>query len=349
MILRKRISDVLGVKVNKRFAFFELPKNTVSIITNYGRFFIFLLFMGIAFFISCSNVILYFHFLIINNYEGLYILYIIILRFYLKIGEIDEGERDPPRQSIREHLAKNKNRMSVKFFLFKKSFQIMIIIVDTREHKLMSIMNSRGVKYLKKQMDVGDVCIADGDADAYGDAGKHLCLLERKTVSDLSSSIVDGRYHEQKARLAATGIKVGYIIEGTVDTKDRRVFGAVLNTALRDNIPVLYARNAEETVDILQHYVQKPPDFFKAHDVTKNYTAIHVKKSSNITPRDAYISQLSVIPGVSRAMGAKIQESYPTMRHLVRAMETSDNVFGHIPKIGKVLSQRIVDFLCPDA
>lgn len=220
----------------------------------------------------------------------------------------------------------------------------MIFIVDTREHNLMSVMNSRGMEYLKKQMDVGDICISDGD--------EQLCVFERKTVSDLSSSIVDGRYHEQKARLVASGVKIGYIVEGLVDTKDKGVFGAILNTTLRDNIPVLYARNIEETVDILQHYSKKSSDFFKTHDVTKNYSAIHVKKSNNITPKDAYISQLSVIPGVSKTMGTKIQESYPTMIHLVRAIETSENtnkLFAHIPKIGKVLSQRIVQFLRSDA
>jgi ERCC4-type nuclease len=196
----------------------------------------------------------------------------------------------------------------------------MNIIIDTREHALMNIMNNRGIEYLKKQMDVGDICFSNGD--------EYVCVLERKTVSDLSSSIVDGRYHEQKTRLLASGMTVGYVIEGFVDTKDKRVFGAILNTSLRDNIPVLYSKNIDETIDIIQHY------------------------ASNITPSDAFISQLSVIPGVSKTTGAKIQQTYPTMKVLVEAMTASENptsLFEHIPKIGKVLSQRIVHFLSSDA
>ena len=220
----------------------------------------------------------------------------------------------------------------------------MNIIIDTREHALMNIMNNRGIEYLKKQMDVGDICISNGE--------EYACVLERKTVSDLSSSIVDGRYHEQKARLLASGAKVGYVIEGFVDTKDKRVFGAILNTALRDNIPVLYSKNIDETIDIIQHYSRKEPDYFKKQHTTEGYSAIHVKKSSNITPRDAFISQLSVIPGVSRTIGAKIQQTYPTMKVLVEAVAATEHparLFEHIPKIGKVLSQRIVHSLSTDA
>jgi hypothetical protein len=43
------------------------------------------------------------------------------------------------------------------------------------------------------------------------------CLVERKRVSDLVSSIRDGRYHEQRARLKKTQLKrILYIIEGPV-------------------------------------------------------------------------------------------------------------------------------------
>ena len=219
----------------------------------------------------------------------------------------------------------------------------MNILIDVREHKLMNVMNNRGIEYLKKQMDVGDIILSSED--------EHMCIFERKTVSDLSSSVVDGRYREQKARLIASGAKIGYIIEGLVDTKDKRVFGAILNTALRDNIPILYSRDVEETVDIIQHYTQKNTDFFKTSHSNTNYSAIHVKKSNNITPKDVYISQLSMIPGVSKSMGSKIQQIYPTMKHLIHAMtsaEHPDTLFVCIPKIGKVLSQRIVEFLCPD-
>jgi hypothetical protein len=41
------------------------------------------------------------------------------------------------------------------------------------------------------------------------------CIVERKTVNDLASSIVDGRYEEQKGRLKGCGIfNCVYLVEG---------------------------------------------------------------------------------------------------------------------------------------
>ena len=40
-------------------------------------------------------------------------------------------------------------------------------------------------------------------------------IIERKTVDDLASSIVDKRYKDQKKRLAKCGVKnIYYLIEG---------------------------------------------------------------------------------------------------------------------------------------
>ena len=41
-------------------------------------------------------------------------------------------------------------------------------------------------------------------------------MVERKAVADLAASLVDGRYAEQKLRLAETGMRVVYIVEGNV-------------------------------------------------------------------------------------------------------------------------------------
>lgn len=42
-------------------------------------------------------------------------------------------------------------------------------------------------------------------------------IVERKAVSDLASSIKDGRYNEQKARLRASNMRVTYLVEGNPD------------------------------------------------------------------------------------------------------------------------------------
>ena len=46
-----------------------------------------------------------------------------------------------------------------------------------------------------KQLDLGDIIICDEE-------GSELLMFERKTPSDLASSIIDGRYNEQSFRLS---------------------------------------------------------------------------------------------------------------------------------------------------
>ncbi|KAJ3223126.1 hypothetical protein HDU81_009386 [Chytriomyces hyalinus] len=63
----------------------------------------------------------------------------------------------------------------------------------------------RNVPFVTKQLPVGDVVV---ERD-----GQPLLILERKTRSDLHSSIVSGRHHEQRERLKSTGVKVCYLLE----------------------------------------------------------------------------------------------------------------------------------------
>ena len=61
-------------------------------------------------------------------------------------------------------------------------------------------------------MDLGDAAIVDKN-------GKDIVLLERKKLSDLASSIKDGRYAEQSYRLNGYPLhnhNIVYLIEGNV-------------------------------------------------------------------------------------------------------------------------------------
>eukprot|EP01041_Mallomonas_annulata_P006933 gene6933-14072_t len=60
----------------------------------------------------------------------------------------------------------------------------------------------------------------------------HDCIVERKTSADLASSIMDGRYSEQKQRLCACGINTKiYIVEGL--TLNVANFSNITATALK--------------------------------------------------------------------------------------------------------------------
>ena len=87
------------------------------------------------------------------------------------------------------------------------------IIIDVREDLLYNDIFDRDldiykdkIEIIKESLDIGDIHIKYNDI---------LYIFERKTVRDLVSSIHDGRYREQKARMLSIYDKyqLSYIIE----------------------------------------------------------------------------------------------------------------------------------------
>lgn len=229
--------------------------------------------------------------------------------------------------------------------------KIMKVIIDTREHALMKDIGD-SFSYETKQLDIGDIHLC------HPIDGTPVCIIERKSMSDLEASITDGRYREQKGRLLSSGIPVIYIIEkGTVRKhKEGIVKGALLNTQVRDRIPMIMSSNTAHTASLIAQLKMKDIYYFdnKGSHVMDTYTPLHVKKSNNVTTKDIYIQQLSVIPGVSKQMGTNISEYYPSMCHLILGFKespTPEKLLIDIPntRIGKVISERIFKTLCPDA
>ncbi len=96
----------------------------------------------------------------------------------------------------------------------------MKLIIDSRETKLydeclklkQTIDNYKKINIESKSLDLGDIIVKDDDDN-------DKLIIERKTISDLISSISDGRYNEQSFRL--NGIEhenhnIIYLIEGAL-------------------------------------------------------------------------------------------------------------------------------------
>lgn len=213
------------------------------------------------------------------------------------------------------------------------------LVVDCREHALLKELTT---PCDVRQLDIGDVHICDDDTIR--------CVIERKTWSDLEASIYDGRYKEQKARMLASGYPIVYIMETNTTKNEQLVKKAMLHTQVRDRIPTIMSDNIAHTARIVTYLTTKPSDFFTC-ERTKEYSAIHVKKSLNITTYDIYVAQLALIPGISKSTAKTIQQHYPNMKQLITSFgtcETPGLMLSSIPKIGKVLSKRIFETLCPD-
>lgn len=106
------------------------------------------------------------------------------------------------------------------------------IIIDTREHDLISLFSSRTttappILWSTASLPLGDVVFVPSGRSASAPLTElnELLLIERKSVADLASSIQDGRYNEQSLRLHHHPLhnhNIIYLIEGNVSTYQSR-------------------------------------------------------------------------------------------------------------------------------
>ncbi|MFM9888607.1 MAG: ERCC4 domain-containing protein [Burkholderiales bacterium] len=88
-------------------------------------------------------------------------------------------------------------------------------------------------------------------------------LFERKTIQDLVVSIIDGRLFSQAQRLSTSGARGVLIIEGAVSELSTQgmtweaIQGALVTVAVFYGVPVLWARDARDTVNTMLFAAQQ--------------------------------------------------------------------------------------------
>ena len=236
------------------------------------------------------------------------------------------------------------------------------IILDNREHKLIKLIPDTEVANL----DNGDIHFMIDDT--------LVLIIERKTISDLSSSVKDGRYREQKARLISKSrenIKIMYLIEEDKPKKysnynhnlnSSTILSCIVNTMLRDELYVYRTKSIQDTVDfILKVSTQLKKNAKQILDNGKNIkeqkydyiNSLNQKKKENVNKNMCFINQLCQIPGVSAKIGELIANEYTCMSDLIRCYETIPNpvtMLRDIPindkrSLGPCLSERIYKYL----
>ena len=189
----------------------------------------------------------------------------------------------------------------------------MEIWVDHRETELKKIMAESFVS--ARQLEIGDIIFSHKQ--------NILAVFERKTASDLSSSIVDGRYAEQKKRLhlfsSTHGVQVVYIIEGCTIMchNDSRLSESSLS-ALKmsmffdQDIKVVYTEDTTRTVEFLQRAFLFFSSNLKSAECPKATMddIMCMKKNRLITPANLFRLQLAQIPGVSVKLSQMISSTF---------------------------------------
>lgn len=234
------------------------------------------------------------------------------------------------------------------------------LIIDNREHALIELLAEMNIDFSTDQLDIGDVIVQKGNDT--------LVVFERKSLSDLKSSIVDGRYREQKSRLLSTHSRdtIVYLIEGEFARKYSKkvdgmpistLIGAMINSQHRDGIKVYRTGSVQETAEYIALFVHKCKNGECVLDFTPKSDAQYAstfkkQKKANVTSSIVAIQTLSSIPRVSEEMAEAIIAEIGGLRQLFTAYQSleavdAENMLNNIKyaprrKVGQSVSERKV-------
>jgi ERCC4-type nuclease len=247
----------------------------------------------------------------------------------------------------------------------------MNIIVDNREKGLVKLLNAykfmneyEHINVQIEQLPIGDIIITDRET------GEERVVFERKHVSDLASSIVDGRYKEQSYRLDGScplsNHNIIYIVEGSVSAvntkftkvKPAAIYSAMCSLQYFKGFSVMKTSNMEETCEYILRMADK---IHREKPTTAYYTnkgqTSHIQpqeycdvvkrtKKDNITPQNIGIIMLSQVPGVSVAVAkALLDGGNKTLFEFVeKCRESSDYLKTfEMPMTKKKLTRSTID------
>ena len=241
----------------------------------------------------------------------------------------------------------------------------MKIILDDREHYLYEkcklFIDENSEKYSKlhlekKTLQIGDIILETDNEET-------ICIIERKTFSDLISSIKDGRYEEQSHRLKHTsGIhshNIIYLLEGMfsqlrTSAEKQVIYSAMASIHFYKGFSAIRCSNTQESAELIVHYADKlhrnneknnkicypiqSNAFIENNesDETKNNHStpsiyenesysnfVKKTKKENITLENIGEIMLCQIPDVSSQSATSIMKEYKSIGNLINCLEAN--------------------------
>lgn len=239
----------------------------------------------------------------------------------------------------------------------------MKIIVDERERALYDRLDARlsslktpSFSILEKRvLPLGDILIET-------DEGKKVMLIERKTYTDLLSSIKDGRYEEQSYRLIhSSGYplhSVVYLLEGLFSQlrtplEKKIVYSSMTSLHFFKGFSLYKTSTVDETAEWLIFTADKIEREFgkgripyyltqsfagtlrlrdqedtndtpKEEPSDSNYCSVVKKvKKENVTPENIGEIVLCQIPGISSVTAMAIMSNFTSFNHFMQELQSN--------------------------
>ena len=217
----------------------------------------------------------------------------------------------------------------------------MFVVIDYREkdlyRKCLEAVERQNLNdkivLSSENLSIGDIIIRDND-------GNEKIIIERKSVTDLASSISDGRYKEQSLRLQSSAIpnhSIVYMIEGNLETYKPKwsridktsLYSSIVTINYYKGFSVIRTNGIAESAEYVIRYADKLQRNLKNHpyyvsDQTSivnrkqpSYTDVVKRvKKDNITCSNVHTIWLSQLPYVSSNIAGVILDKHKTLWQL---------------------------------
>jgi len=200
------------------------------------------------------------------------------------------------------------------------------IIVDMREKQslVISSLIENNFEIEFKQLHVGDYIVKN-------------TIIERKTISDFISSMLNKRLIRQLKNLQKVKSKI-LLIEGIDEhelyhenstVNENAIRGMLLSIILNYNIPILFTKNHEDTAKFLKVLSQKPN---KEKEIGIN----DKPKPRDVKEQLQYI--LEGFPGIGPKTAKKLLTEYKTLKEILNTdIEELKELIGKKAKVFEIL------------
>ncbi|KAK8799684.1 hypothetical protein WA158_006232 [Blastocystis sp. Blastoise] len=211
------------------------------------------------------------------------------------------------------------------------------LVLDNREIRnrndrgyIYTRLAGRGIPVLSRSIALGDVQFILKHKTQ--DEMEYIMdfIVERKTISDLVSSILDGRFLEQKSRLHKSHIRhVFYLIEGTPTSQEAirisSIFKNILSIMVYDQFHVYTTTSIDDSILFLVNlynciqslYTSTSNCYLHQYHHTYDYFQEEFSKTTFITTKELWTTQLAQIPRCGIQKAKAITELYPTCKSLL--------------------------------
>jgi len=188
------------------------------------------------------------------------------------------------------------------------------IVCDTRERvsqinqELNNLSNdSFEVEVVVEQLSLGDYQLSD------------QVLIERKTIADLESSIIDGRIFSQLDNLSEKVSKPGLIVEGVLNFSDndnrinnKSLIGLITSIGLNYRIPIFFTRNQKETALFL-YVIAKREQFGVKTEIKHRFS----KNKMSFSDQQLFI--LESFPDIGPTLARALLKRFKNIKGLAQA------------------------------